>query len=65
VTSTVLEFARKAAGLTQQDVAEYVGCNHVWIHRLESGKDKSASPAVCAKLEKLFGASFNELMREV
>jgi len=57
-----LEWGRRAAGLTQSQVAEHLQCNRSWIYRLEHGEHGPTHDFVeCAA--KLFGLPTVEAMK--
>ena len=59
-----IQAARRARGLTQQEVAEHVGVSRTTVTALESG-DRRVKPDELAALARLFGRTIGELvMRE-
>jgi Zn-dependent peptidase ImmA (M78 family)/DNA-binding XRE family transcriptional regulator len=54
--------ARKARGVTQEDVAEFLGCSRPTYIGMEKG-DRSAKPEQIVKLASYFGRKVHELVR--
>ena len=55
-----IRFARITSGMTQQELAEKVGCTQQHIQRIESGKGEP-SLALLKKLGEVFGVDWRNL----
>jgi transcriptional regulator with XRE-family HTH domain len=58
-----LKRARKAAGMTQAEVAKAIGVHAITVHKMETGK-MSVSLQHLLKLSKLYGLSLSALVGE-
>ena len=59
-----LKELRKAAGVTQTELAEKVGVKQSTIAMLETGKNKSPRIEVAKKICKVLGCTMDELYAE-
>ena len=60
---TALKRARKARGLTQVELAEYIGVTQGAVHQWESGKSKPTVENLM-KMAKLFNCKVDDLIDE-
>ena len=54
---------RKQRGLTQSELAAYIGCNQKYISQIETGAAK-ASVSICYKIASTFSVSVDSLFAD-